>query len=63
MTISLPHVSSTDMQHFTVNIYGNETHEISPILYGLFFEEVLSQSLATLALLCSILKICPELTL
>ena len=49
--ISIRHASSTNMQHFTVNIYGNETHEISPTLYGLFFEEVPSQSLTVLALL------------
>ena len=38
--ISTQTVNSVTMQQFTVNIYGNETHEISPILYGIFFEDV-----------------------
>lgn len=37
---STHYANSVSMQHFTVNIYGNETHEISPILFGVFFEEV-----------------------
>ena len=37
---------SIDMQQFSVHVYGNETHDISPLLYGIFFEEVLSNDLA-----------------
>ncbi len=43
--ISTQNVNSVTMQQFTVNIYGNETHDISPILYGIFFEEVRSPNL------------------
>ena len=34
------HVGSYDMQHFSIHVYGNESHAISPLLYGIFFEEV-----------------------
>ena len=37
---------SIDMQQFSVHVYGNETHEISPLLYGIFFEEVLLLTLS-----------------
>ena len=47
-------VHSLDMQQFSVNIYGNETHDISPLLYGIFFEEVKfpQHSCLTSSLLC-----------
>ena len=34
------HVGSYDMQQFSIHVYGNESHAISPLLYGIFFEEV-----------------------
>lgn len=39
------HVHSIDMQQFSLHVYGNDTHEISPLLFGIFFEEA---SLCTL---------------
>ena len=52
---SIHDVNSVNMQQFSVNIYGNVTHEISPILYGIFFEEVHSP-LDLLTLQCVTLR-------
>ena len=35
------HVGSCDMQQFSIHVYGNESHAISPQLFGIFFEEVI----------------------
>ena len=34
------YVDSYDMQQFSIHVYGNESHAISPLLFGIFFEEV-----------------------
>ena len=34
------YVCSYDMQQFSINVYGNKSHDISPLLFGIFFEEV-----------------------